>query len=98
MLPRPYLRIYSGEKGHKIIQQSWIITLDKSVETFILVSISGMPTIKYWHNLEITTDKAKEIIPNECRIDDTFFTSLAAIGGNLYTRHQNNFKSCTKRQ
>ena len=48
MLPRPYLGSYSYEKGHKIMQQSWIITLAKSVETFILVSISEMPTIKYW--------------------------------------------------
>ena len=46
MLPRPYLGNYSGEKGHKIMQQSWIIALAKSVETFILVSISEMLTIK----------------------------------------------------
>ena len=32
-------------------------------------------------------DKAKEMIPNECRIGDTCFTLLAIIGGNLYTRH-----------
>ena len=25
MLPRPYLGSYSGEKGHEIMQQSWII-------------------------------------------------------------------------
>ena len=32
-------------------------------------------------------DKAKEMIPKECRIGDTYFTSFATIGGNLYTRH-----------
>ena len=51
MLPRPYLGSYSGEKGHEIMQQSWIIALAKSVETFIIVSINEMPTIKYWQNL-----------------------------------------------
>ena len=35
-------------------------------------------------------DKAKYMIPNECRIGDTCFTSLANIGGNLYTRHPKN--------
>ena len=41
-------------------------------------------------------DKAKEIIPNECRIGDTCFTSLATIGGNLYTRHANNLNHVHK--
>ena len=62
MLPRPYVGSYSGEKGHQISQQPWIISLAKSVETFIIVSISEMPTIKYCQNLERTTDKAKEMI------------------------------------
>ena len=96
MLPRPYLGSYSGEKGHEIMQQSWIIALAKSVETFILASISEMPTIKYWQNLERTMDKAKDIIPNECRIGDTCFTSLATIGGNLYTRHPKNLNHVHK--
>ena len=90
MLPRPYHGSYSGEKGHEFLQQTWIIALAKSVETFLFVSISDMPTIKYWQNLEKIMDTAKEIIPNECRIGDTCFTSLATIGGNLYTRHANN--------
>ena len=30
------------------------------------------------------------MIPKECRIGDTCFTSLATIGGNLYTRNPNN--------
>ena len=59
MLPRPYLGSYSGEEGHKILQQPWIIALAKSVETFIIVSIYEMPTIKYWQNLGSTMDKAK---------------------------------------
>ena len=46
-----------------------------------------MLTIKYWKFLRCTTKKAKELIPKECRIGDTCFTSLATIGGNLYTRH-----------
>ena len=50
MLPRPYVGSYSGEKGHQFWHKPWIISLAKSVETFIMVSISDMPTIKYWKN------------------------------------------------
>ena len=38
------------EKGHEFLQQTWIIALAKSVEAFLFVSISDMPTIKYWQN------------------------------------------------
>ena len=41
-------------------------------------------------------DKAKEIIPNECRIGDTSFTLLATIGGNLYTIHAKNLNHSHK--
>ena len=50
MLPRPYVGSYSGEKGNQLLHKPWILALAKSVETFIMVSISGMPTIKYWQN------------------------------------------------
>ena len=96
MLPRLYLGRYSGEKGHEIMQQPWIIALAKSVETFIIVSINEMPTIKYWQNLVSAMDKAKWMIPNECRIGDTCFTSWATIGGNLYTRHPENLNHAHK--
>ena len=46
-----------------------------------------MPSIKYWQNLEKVLDTAKEKIPKQCSIGDTCFTSLATIGGKLYTRH-----------
>ena len=55
-----------------------------------MVSISDMPTIKYWEILGSIMDKEKEKIPKECRIGDTRFTSFATIVGNLYTRHPNN--------
>ena len=55
-----------------------------------MVSISDIPTIKYWQNLGSNMDKAKEMIPKECRIGDTCFTSFATIGGDLYTRHAKN--------
>ena len=55
-----------------------------------------MPTIKYWQNLEKTIEKSKEIIPNECRIGDTCFTSLETIGGNLYTIHAKNLNHVHK--
>ena len=72
------------------MQQTWIIALAKSVENFILVSIYVMPTIKYWKILGRTMEKAKKMIPKECRISDACFMSLATIGGNLYTRHVKN--------
>ena len=68
----------------------WVIALAKSVETFIIFSIYYMPTIKYWQTLGRDMKKAKKMIPKECRIGDTCFTSLAIIGGNLYTRHVKN--------
>ena len=54
---------YSGEKGHQILHKPWMLALSKSVETFIMVSISDMPTIKYWKILGSIIDKAKERIP-----------------------------------
>ena len=77
-------------KGSPIFQKPCIIELSKSVETFFIVSISDVPTIKYWQNLGKTMKKAKEMIPKEFRIGDTCFTSFATIGGNLYTRNANN--------
>ena len=63
MLPRPYVGSYSGEKGHQILQQPWIIALAKSIETFIIVSIYEMPTIKHWQNLGRIMEEAKVMIP-----------------------------------
>ena len=72
------------------MQKPLILALAKSVETFIHVSINDMPTIKYWNNLGWIMEKAKEMIPKECIIGDTRFTSLATIVGNLYTRNAKN--------
>ena len=47
MLPRPYVGSYSGGRGHQFLHKPWILALAKSVETFIMVSISDMPTITY---------------------------------------------------
>ena len=55
-----------------------------------MVSISDMTTSQYWHHLGIKMDKEKQKIPKQCIIGDTCFTSLANIGGNLFTRHPNN--------
>ena len=55
-----------------------------------MVSIGDMPTIKYWQNLGSIMDKAKEKIPKQCIIGDTCFTSLANIGGNLFSRNPKN--------
>ena len=63
LLQRPYVGSYSGEKVHQFFHKQWILALAKSVETFIMVSISDMPTIKYWQNLESIMDKSTEKIP-----------------------------------
>ena len=55
-----------------------------------------MPTIKYWQNLGRIMEEAKLMIPKECKIGDTCFTSLATIGGNLYTRHTKNLNHVHK--
>ena len=54
---------YSGEKGHQILQQPWIIALSNSIETFLIVSIDDMPKVKYWQNLGRITEEAKMMIP-----------------------------------
>ena len=47
-----------------------------------MMSISDMPSVKYWQNLGKILDTAKEKIPKKCRISNTCFTSLATIGIN----------------
>ena len=73
ILPRPYVGSYSGEKSRQFLHEPWTLALSKSVDIFML-SISDMPTIKYWKNLESVMDKAKYNIPKKCRIGDTCFT------------------------
>ena len=96
MLPRPYVGSYLSEKGHQFLHTPWIFALSKLVENFILFSISDMPTIKYWQNLERTMEKPKEMIPKECRIGHTCFMSLATVGRNLYTRNAKNLNHVQK--
>ena len=47
MLPHPYVESYSDEKDHQFLQEPWILALAKSVETFVMVSTSDMPTVLY---------------------------------------------------
>ena len=51
MLPHTYVGSLLSEKGCQILQENWILELARSVETFVIVSISDMPSIKYWQNL-----------------------------------------------
>ena len=71
ILPYPYVGSYSGEKFHQFFQKNWIIALSRSVETFVIVSISDMSSVKYWQNLGKVLDTAKEKIPKKIRIGDT---------------------------
>ena len=96
MLTRLYVGSYSGEMGHQFLQEPLILALSKSAETFIMVSISDMPTVQYWQNLGSMLDKSKEKIPKKLRIGDTCFMSLEAIGCNLFTRHPKNINHLHK--
>ena len=62
MLPRSYVGSYSGEKVHQFWHEQWIIALAKSYETCLMVSISDMPTIKYWKFLGSMMGKETEKI------------------------------------
>ena len=96
MLPCPFVGIYSGEKSHQFLHETWIILLSKSVETFFMVSISDMPNIRYCKILQGMMDKVTENIPKQCRIGDACFMSLATFGGNLCTRHPKNINRVHK--
>ena len=85
MLPHLYVGNYSGEKGHQFLQGKWIIALAKPVETFVMVSISDIPTIKYWQNLVIFMDTAKGKTPKQCRIGDTCLRHWQILEG-IYSR------------
>ena len=74
MIPHPYVGSYSGEKGHQLFQEHWILALERSIETFVMVSISGMASIKYWENLWKIINTAKEKISKQYRSGDTCFT------------------------
>ena len=52
ILPRPYVGCYQVEKGNLFFKEKCIVGLAKSVGIFVMVSISDMPTLKYWRNLE----------------------------------------------
>ena len=64
ILPRPYVGSYEGENIGKILKEKWIVELEKYFETFVIVSISDMQTVKYWHNLE-TVLFLKKIVPKK---------------------------------
>ena len=96
MLPRPYVGSYSSKNGYQFLHKPWNIALPKSIETFIMISMGDMPTIKYSQNLGSIMDKEKQKISKEYRIGDTCFTSFATIGVNLYTRHPNNLNNVNR--
>ena len=50
-------------KGSPIFQESWIVELAKSVETFVMVSIIDMTTVQDWKVLGSLLDKSKEDSP-----------------------------------
>ena len=61
-----------------------------------MVSISDVPSIKYWKNLVKVLDTAEANIPKKFRMDDTCFMPLETIGVNLYTIKPNCFNNVYK--
>ena len=59
ILPRPYVGSYIYEKGNQFFTNHGLLHYIKSVETFIMVSMSDMKTSQYWQKLESMIDKAK---------------------------------------
>ena len=51
---------------------------------------------QYWSNLKEKLEMAKEILPSTCRIGETIFTSMAVIGGKLYSNHPKNLNHVHK--
>ena len=82
MLPLPFVGSYIGEKGDTFLQEPWIIASAKSVETFIMVSISDMKKSQYWKFWGSMINKSMEKIPKKCRIGNKIFTPLEILGGN----------------
>ena len=78
---------YEGEKGDLFLRETWIVDLAKPLYIFLMVSISNLPTIKYWYTLEKIMVGANEDILKELIIGDTHVTSLSATGVNLFTRN-----------
>ena len=65
---------------------SVIITLGKEISG----GAKEKNLTKYWSTLKLKPEKAKKILPSTCRIGETIFTSMAAIGGKLYRNHPKN--------
>ena len=52
--------------------------------------------IQYWTTLKKKMEKAKEILPPTCRIGENVFTSIAVIGGKIYSNYPKNMNHVYK--
>ena len=48
--------------------------------------IKGKHISQYWKTLK-KIEKAREILPSTCQIGGNIFTSMAVIGGKIYSNH-----------
>ena len=63
ILPCPYVGSYDGKKGNLFLREKCIVDLAKSIGLFGMVSISEIPTIKYWQTFGKIMVRTKEEIP-----------------------------------
>ena len=82
-----------------------MLDFESQSETFVWECIETRITIddiykripsQYWETLKEKLGKAKEILPSIFRIGETVFTSMAVIGGRLFSNHPKNLNHVHK--
>ena len=103
VLPRPYLRSFDGFPGDKLIIKKWLLDLASQAETFFweriesrIMSDDREKNISQYCTTLKETREGKKILPSTCRIGETIFTSMAVIGGKLYSNHPKAFNHVHK--
>ena len=103
-LPRPNLEYFDGGTGEKLIKNKWVLYLASQAEIcfweYIEYKITSNDIKKgkrgqYWKTLK-KIEKSKEILPSKCIIGKTIFTSMAVIGGRVFSNHPINLNHLHK--
>ena len=98
VLPRTYIESFDVFPGDKSIKK-WMLDLASQAVTYVqkcieekikVDDIEKGIQIQYWTTLKEKPDTTKEILPSTCRNAETIFTSMAVIGGRIFSNHQKN--------
>ena len=96
MLPCPYQKNFEGQNGDTLLKETLVIELIQTTEDFIMDTINQVEGVHYWQHQRLNIISAKEQILEKCRIGGTYFTSVAIIGGILFTRNSKNMNHVHK--